>query len=668
MTDPPPRAGAPVTTVRAGAFVTLFCVCALAWAWRQGVAPTAPRLAAPELAKVWTVLRALASVALIDLAALGLTAPLGAFLPPGGRLRRVALRLAGGLVLLGTLLGTLGVLGLFSPTAVIATVAALAAVGVAVAWRCAQEARRLPVPRSSRVMLGLAAALCALPAMHAFVPLYGWDALTYHLALPEAFLRAGRIAFDPRSVYTAFPLLVESLYAAGLALHGPAAAKLLHLQCLVVAALLLADVARQRAPRAWPLAPLSLLADPTVLWEATVAYNDLALVLFAVALLDALLASREPDDPRAGWRAALFAGACVATRYPGALVPLAFAAPFLLDRATPLRERARRAATLASGAALLAPWLLRNAHGGGGLFGLSALHPLFLEQMRAFNADIGAGRDLSALLLAPWRLVFHDHPDRYSGGFGYLLGPLHLAGLAALVAGAIPRAAPRMGVAALCFYVGWFLSVQEARYLLALLPLLGLASACAMSAAWPTLPRLIRVAVALSAAVAVAAVLTRASASYRHALPVALGRVTPSRMARLDVAERVGDQLRASLPRGARLLPLFESRAWHLRGLRSVYFHVNQGAPVWAELHDARRRRGLCAWLAAEGLTHVLLNLPAYQHTPPTATARYTDADIVADMRAVQMLLQASADALLRDGGVTVWTLRPGRCVEPPLP
>lgn len=654
-----------MSPARASVFVTFLLVSALAWAWRHGVTPTLPRVAVPEWPKIAALFRALASVALVDLAALGVTAPLAVTLPAAGRLRRATIRLALGLALLGTALGALGVAGMFSRAALLVTLAVCALPGLAVAWDLTRAWRASPLSRGGRALLLVTAAACALPALHALYPAYGWDALTYHLALPDAFVREGRIALDPRSVYTAFPLLAEALYGAGIALDGPAVAKLLHLQFGALATLLLADIARERAPRGWWLAPTAVALDPTFLWEATVVYNDLALALFAVALLDALAATRADNARGAAARAAIFAGACVATRYPGALVPVAFSAPFLLDGAVARERRVRLALTLAGGSALLAPWITRNLLGGGGPLGLGVLHPLFLAQMRAFNASIGWGRDLVSLVLAPFRLVFTDHPERYTGGYGYLLGPLHLAGALGLFLRPIPGVAPRMGVAVGVFFLGWFASVQESRYLLPLLPLLALSSACALDAALEHGARWRRGVTLAGVAVAACSVLSMASAGYRHVVPVALGRVRPERVARLDVAERVGDRLRAELPPGARVLPLFESRAWHLRGVSAPYFHVNQGAPLWAELHDARVRRGLCAWVARERFTHVLVNLPAYRASPPYAAPGYRDADIMADMRAALSLLRGSAELWFEDAGVQVWRLRAGACAEP---
>ncbi|MBK6530352.1 MAG: hypothetical protein IPF99_12330 [Deltaproteobacteria bacterium] len=242
----------------------------------------------PRPEKVIELLRALAALTVLNLAAVGASAPVARQLSTGGRLRRVVLRIAAGFALLGTALAALGVAGLFRPPAVVGVVIVAALAGLPSLRVALRQLAGRPPPRATVALLAGVAALLALPALHAFVPRYGWDALTYHLALPEWFLRTGRVGLDRSSVYTSFPLLTEMLYAAGLALHGPPVAKLLHLECGALSLLLLADLARAHAPRAWPLAALAVAADPTFLWETTIAYSDLSLLLFGTATLEAL--------------------------------------------------------------------------------------------------------------------------------------------------------------------------------------------------------------------------------------------------------------------------------------------------------------------------------------------------------------------------------------------
>jgi hypothetical protein len=651
--------------LRRAALLIVAMVIVGAWGVRHGQWPVLPQPAIPRLEKLVELLRALAALAVVNLAAVGASTPVARYLSTGGRLRQSVLRVAAGFALLGTALAVVGVAGFFHPPVVLGVVVVAALAGLPSLRDALQGLSRQAPPRDTARLLAGVLALMALPALHAFVPRYGWDALTYHLALPEWFLRTGRVGLDRASVYTSFPLLTEMLYAAGLALHGPAIAKLLHLECGALALLLVADLARAHAPRAWPLAVLAVAADPTFLWETTVAYSDLSLLLFGTATLEALLAARADPGRSPLLRAALFTGACAATRYPGLLLPAALGAAWMLRPEIPLSRRRGLALALAAGVALLLlPWFARNALATGNPIAAGAFHPLFLRQMLRFNHDIGMGHGPLALLMAPVNVTLIALPNHYSGGFGYVVGPLHLVGALAL---AIAPASPvrrALGIAAALYLLGWFLSVQEARYLLPLGPVLALGAATAVDDLLRDATPRARLASWGVALVALALTWSVFSPSLGPVLRVALGSIAPSRVERLEPAERLGDALRQGLPRGARVLSLFESRAWHLRGIDTVFFHVNQGAPSWAELHDARVQGRLCAWLRGRGVTHVLVNTTMYQRTPPTAVDGYGDADIVADMRETLRLMRRAATVAFREEGMTVFALDRERCVD----
>lgn len=645
--------------MRRGLLLAVMAVAVAVWCARYGVVPTLPALEAPRLAKLVGVLRALGALAVVLVAAVGASRPFAAVLRIDDPLGAAVVRVAAGLATLGTALGTLGVAGWFTPRAVLGTLAAAAVAGLPATVRALRGAS---LDRPSKALLGVVALLFAMPALHAFVPRYGWDALTYHLALPEHFLRAGRIGTDRASIYTSFPLLAESLYAACLALHGPALAKLLHAACGALTLLLVGSVARPVAPRAWPFAIAAVAADPTFWWETTVVYNDLALTLFVVALFEAVTAVRRTGSTASLLRVALFSAACAGTRVPGLLFPAAFAASLVADRRVDAAMRLRATVAVVVGALVgLAPWLARNAAGFGDPFARGAFHPRFLAQMVAFNRDLGMGHGALAFVLAPVNVVLRAPPGYYTGGFGYVVGPLHLAGAAALAM--VPSAARLRGVgpAALLCLAGWFVTVQEARYLLPIFPVLGVALAVALESVWSRRTAVVAGVVASAALLGVA---TRCSGDFSHVVPVALGSLDPASIALRDHPEQAGAMLRRMLPPGARLLPLFESRSWHLRGVDHVFFHVNEGSPVWAELHDARVDSRLCAWLRGRGVTHVLINQALYQRSPPRAVPGYADEDIVADMRAVGRLLARAGDVVLTVGSTTVWSIDAARCAR----
>jgi hypothetical protein len=636
--------------------------------------PRPPRLSAPDSFKLFGAGRALGLLLVVQLAALGAARPLrGLYAAVPSWLLRAVLRLTLGLVVLGFAVFALGVARLLRPTLLWGLLSVCALVGLG---QVAVSARLLfSRARSERRAIGLAALSIGLafglPLLCSFVPVYGWDGLTYHLALPERFLAAGRIFVAPESIYTSLPLLMEMLYTLALAIGTPALAKLLNLEMGVLLVLALVPLARRFAPHAWPLAIVVMLADPLFLWELTVAYNDLAIGLFALLAAEALLDWRASLLPASLGRAAFFCGACAAAKYQGAFVAVALCGALLLDVALPLRRRLTACVALSLGAlALLSPWLVRNLLATGDLFARGFYDPIFLRQMLAFNRSVGMGRSLGLLLVAPWNVTMHSLGAEvtYVHAFGYAIGPLPLM----CVAGALwlPPVRRRPEVRLLLRSVGvlfliWFFTIQEARYLLPTFALLGVIGAVVGEWLYERAPRW---AMTLGAT-AVLPMLALAHLAFwnanPHAYRIALGDVPEGRGA--APAELAAERLRTTLPTGGRLLVLFEPRGFYLRGLDYVPFIQNEGSPILLAMHSAFAKHATCAWLRSESVTHVLVNWPQLEAAPVISVEGYTHADFERDMLGLRAFLTASATRDFEVGGVAVYALNPETCREPTI-
>lgn len=146
---------------------------------------------------------------------------------------------------------------------------------------------RTPLPRPPWLaifVIGLAGMALAL----AWLPPAEWDALTYHLAGPQQYVQAGRFYAAPHNHFLGFPQVVETLFAAQLALTGRlTGAAVLHWG---IGALLLLAVG-ERAARlggsatGW-LAAAILLSARTVWTEMGVPYVDLLPMLLAMVGLN----------------------------------------------------------------------------------------------------------------------------------------------------------------------------------------------------------------------------------------------------------------------------------------------------------------------------------------------------------------------------------------------
>ncbi len=203
----------------------------------------------------------------------------------------------------------------------------------------------------------LAALLIGLSAL---LPPTSFDALMYHLALPERLLQTGRLEPLPIAHFWN-PGLVEHTVLWPLAFGLDSSARLTHALWATLAALWVFHWTRERWGRRPARAALWLvLSMPSFPLLASWAYTDFALTFYAVASVYAFARYREQGHP--GWLrlAGTGAGLALSIKYTaGAL----FLALLMLSLAAgPRTARRHRAGTITFGAVAMAwPWYLRNA-------------------------------------------------------------------------------------------------------------------------------------------------------------------------------------------------------------------------------------------------------------------------------------------------------------------
>lgn len=258
----------------------------------------------PSRLEILTHLGALAAI-LLSAAGAGVV-PATLLAPERRGLARALMTLALGFgVLSGVGLVLAGVGGL-QRSPLVAVLLAFAGLGIAVLLRAPPRAQP-PIARpAASVVLGaallLAAATFALAG--ALAPEIEYDAVWNHLGFPARWLRDGGLTDFPCQYVSAYPFGTELLYGYGL--DGPVAGKLVHFGFGVLLVLAVYDLGRRLfSPRAALAGAVVLATAPTVLWEATTAYVDLANAFFVVlALAVALGHCRAPSRRiRGRWRA-----------------------------------------------------------------------------------------------------------------------------------------------------------------------------------------------------------------------------------------------------------------------------------------------------------------------------------------------------------------------------
>jgi hypothetical protein len=344
-------------------------------------------------------------------------------------------------------------------------------------------------PRRRRLLLGLGCgAVASLPvALLSLYPPTAFDATLYHLPYARAFAASGALPFLPDLRAPIFPQLLETLFAMLLPFGGDLAAQAVALiATALTVTLLLAWGWRFSSAAAW-IAAAAYAGSPLVIYLAGTAYVEPGLALFSTAAFYAIARWREGGRP--GWLtlAAIFGSAAADVKYLGlyALGLVAVAAVAMAPPGPPA-SRWRRLGMVTLVCMIVAvPWYGRIVAATGNpvfpylprLFGASPWTP----PSRPAGDPLALGGDVAVRLLRlPWDAVFAR--SRLGGYPPY--SPVFLLAVPALLAGALARRRARLLLLAAAGYTVVILAVlPDARYLLAVLPLVCLAMGDCL--AWP---------------------------------------------------------------------------------------------------------------------------------------------------------------------------------------
>ncbi len=314
--------------------------------------------------------------------------------------------------------------------------------GVASDWRGASA--------FGRVVGVLIAIVVGASLVEALAPPVHFDALVYHLALPQEFLRSQGIAEAASNPYWGMPLGTEMLYTWAMALGRTQTAAVLGWMIGVTGIVGVAGLGRTFHGSAGWAAAAALLAGETLASSLGWAYADWTAALHGTALLIALEGWRRTGDQRAAAAAGAAAAFALGAKYSAGLGLLGGAAVFV----TFGRRRAWKAlAAFALPAALLsAPWLVKNwAYTGAPLFPVIGASPSIDPAQQEFYRGEPGGIGATSLLLP---LTATLQGVEGAPGFAASLGPLMLG----LAPGAFlirRRNAGAARTAAVFLVVGW---------------------------------------------------------------------------------------------------------------------------------------------------------------------------------------------------------------------
>jgi hypothetical protein len=278
----------------------------------------------------------------------------------------------------------------------------------------------------------LAIAILGFGLMTSLAPPIKYDALMYHLTMPQAYIQIGSFPYLPWIVMSGMPQTTEMLYTLAMGLGGAQGATVLGWFFALLSLLGLAGFARGRLdnPAGW-VAPISLLVGFTFAISMAWGYVDWLGLFFGLGAILCLDEWRDTGRGRLLFFAGLFAGFAFSTKYTAGFLSLALFGAFCWH-SFKRREKFFPPLMLLVGGALLAalPWLSRNWVNTG-----NPVYPFFLPGGAMDAVRIGVYQGLPAwgdwrdLLLLPIRATVIG--SETAEGYSVSAGPL-LLGLGAL--------------------------------------------------------------------------------------------------------------------------------------------------------------------------------------------------------------------------------------------
>lgn len=223
-----------------------------------------------------------------------------------------------------------------------------------------------------RVLFALSGVVLGSNLLVALAPPLKFDALVYHLALPQAYLQAGRLVYPPWNMFWGMPQTGEVFYTWAMALGGAEAAAVVGwLVALIALSGVIAYAGRRLGARSAAVAMASLLAGLTFAQATAWAYVDYWVMAFAIAFLILFDQALKEGRSKNYFWAGIFAGFAFASKYTAGILVICAGFAIVWDA---LRKRrwpdlVRRLGIFLVGGSLPAlPWLIKNLLATGNPF------------------------------------------------------------------------------------------------------------------------------------------------------------------------------------------------------------------------------------------------------------------------------------------------------------
>jgi hypothetical protein len=357
-----------------------------------------------------------------------------------------------------------------------------AAAALAGAAYCVPLARSAPRPRFrdwapwQLALLGLLVAYVGLDVLAVSAPISSPDALLYHAADPALFEKAHHIYAVPWNSSSYEPFSVEMLVLDGFLLWNPVQGAFAPLLLALVGLGVVSGFAHRVAGRSGALlAGAIFFAQPFMVWEATSVFIESGIALAVALAAWNLFRFARYQERGALVLAGVFAGGAAGMKYLGLIAALTLSAVVAAVLARRLTPRLALAFGLPALAVAL-PWYVKNAVLTGNPFYphvFGGLNSSASSELTYTMQTFGHGHGVLDFVLLPARLLADAKP--FDGG--QYLSPLFLV-FAPIPLFLRARGAVRLAWAGVLLYVVvWFVTTQQARFLVPLMPTLAVLGA-----------------------------------------------------------------------------------------------------------------------------------------------------------------------------------------------
>ncbi len=325
----------------------------------------------------------------------------------------------------------------------------------------------------------------------ALKPALFYDAITYHLGVPQYYVLEGGISYIPYDSCSNFPFMAEMIYTLAILFSGFKLAQLTSVLIFLLSALLVYEFCRTFVKELNPIIPALLYLSTPAFMEASILYsNDLHLAYFTLVFVYSLFLWEKGRDPGCVLLMGVFSGMCLSTKYIAlTYIPVLSIVGILILAWKESKSHITRVIGLCVLSSLIVylPWLIKNF-----LYTGNPLYPAFYNFLGGndmaidqYKSIVAMGHQneniLTGIVLHPW-ILFLTNPQDAHYVVGANVSPFILIFAPCLLF--VKRVSPVIKklllFAAICFFL-WNATFTQVRFLYPAIVLLLIVSAYALN-------------------------------------------------------------------------------------------------------------------------------------------------------------------------------------------